>query len=179
MTVFGKGLSRCLFYTFPQGTWRQRLFFFPSHSPNPPTLSPYTLLITVLGLFSNKRANSYKVGLNNITFFLFSHLWKTGGNAFHSVLRRSGEEILGLLVSNGHIFEKKGKNLFINDWRLLVAEGIVAFPQSWHTPTANTLQIRKQGPRRSLPSAEGHTAKLTWEAFRTRPLPYPWLGAPT
>lgn len=96
------------------------------------------------------------------------------------MLRRRGEEILGLLVSNGHVFEKKGKNLLINDWRLLVAEGILAFPQSWHTPTANTLQIRKQGPRRSLPSAEGHTAKLTWEAFRTPTpaLPLTWRPSP-
>lgn len=71
MTVFGKGLSRCLFYTFPQGAWRRPLFLHLL--PHPPLWVHITYWS--LGLFSNEKANSYKVGLNNITFPAFGNLW--------------------------------------------------------------------------------------------------------
>lgn len=63
MTVFGKGLSRLLVLYTSTRPLKAASFSSPLPPPPPPALGTYTLLITVLGLFSNKRANSYKVGL--------------------------------------------------------------------------------------------------------------------
>lgn len=124
MTVFGKGLSRCLFYTR-----HSKAASFLSPPPPPPLRAPLALLSRVLGLFSNKRASSYKGGLSSVTFsplVTSESVRETLSNTTCSI--EETRSCWGCLLSADMFIRKRTKFLSINGCRIFKVEGTLEIP---------------------------------------------------
>lgn len=161
MTVFGKGLSRLLVLYISTRHWQAASL--PSPPPSPLlSARTCTLLITVLDLYSNKKANSHEVGLNNITFPSFSNLWNVRKMSLNTKCCKRRERGCWICLSRIDIFIRKRTRIFQlmtidSEWQREPSK----FPSPCTPPHPTLCRQGIGGPEETVFCWRSHST-LTW-----------------